>query len=548
VTENRPVRRWRAGTALSAGVLVGMAASAAVALFVLDLVEGDAPSEALGAPAYVEDTEMAGIDHTYDGEFQYFVGGGVAVLDCNSDMRPDLFVAGGSEPAGLFVNESEVGGELRFQGRHAESTDLTDVTGAYPLDVDSDGHLDLAVLRVGENVMLRGTGDCVFERANELWQADGGDDWTAAFSGRWDPGEQLPTMAFGNYRQGTDPGDGCADHELLTPDGGRYGPPVALSPGWCTLSIMFSDWSRTGQMDLRMTNDRHYYENGQEQLWRVGEDGTASEYSEEDGWQPMQIWGMGIAGRDLTGDARPEFFLSSQGDNKLQRLVNTDGGPTYEDVALDVGATAHRPFIGDTNRPSTAWHAEFGDVNNDGFVDLFVSKGNVDAQVEFAADDPNNLLISREDGTFREGAGDAGLVDYSRSRGAAVTDLNLDGMLDVVVVERREPVRIWRNTGPAGNWLAVVPKQPGANRDAIGALVEVRIGSHVQRVEVTVGGGHSGGEVGPIHFGLGDAESAQLRVTWPDGEEGGWVPVDANQIVSIERGSDTGTVLYSGRD
>jgi enediyne biosynthesis protein E4 len=544
VTGNRAVRPWRAGTALAAGVLVGMAATAALAFFVVDLVEGDAPSEAMGAPAYVEDTHSAGVDHIYDGEFQYFVGGGVAVLDCNADMRPDLFVAGGSEGAGLFVNESELGGELRFKSRLAESTDLTGVTGAYPLDIDSDGHMDIAVLRVGENVMLRGTGGCVFERANELWGVDGGDDWTTAFSARWDPGEQLPTMAFGNYRQGTDPGDGCADHQILSPDAGRYRRSLALSPGWCTLSIMFSDWSRTGKMDLRMTNDRHYYQDGQEQLWRVAEDGTASEYSEEGGWQPLQIWGMGIASRDLTGDGRPEVFLTSQGDNKLQHRVGDDAGPTFEDIALEVGATAHRPFIGDINRPSTAWHAEFGDVNNDGFVDLFVSKGNVDAQVEFAADDPNNLLISREDGTFREGAGDAGLVDYARSRGAAVTDLNLDGLLDVVVVERREPVRIWRNMGPAGKWLAMAPRQQGSNRDAIGALVEVKLGNQVQTVEVTVGGGHAGGESGPIHFGLGEADAAQVRVTWPDGEVGRWVSVDANQIASIERGSDTATSLF----
>jgi hypothetical protein len=548
MTLTPPTGTWRAGVTMLAGLIVGVAVTAALAMLIFDQVRGDAPAEAMGTPSFVEDTASAGIDHTYEGEYQYFVGGGVAVLDCNADMRPDLFVAGGSEPAGLFVNESEIGGELYFQSQLSESTDLTGVTGAYPLDVDSDGHLDIAVLRVGENVMLRGTGDCVFERANDLWQADGGDDWTAAFSARWDPGAQLPTLAFGNYRQGTDPGDGCAEHQLLSPDGDRYRPSSALSPGWCTLSIMFSDWSRTGQMDLRMTNDRHYYEDGQEQLWRVGEDGTASEYSAEDGWRPMQIWGMGIAGRDLTGDARPEFFLSSQGDNKLQRLVDTDGRPNYEDIALDVGATAHRPFIGDTSRPSTAWHAEFGDVNNDGFADLFVTKGNVDAQVEFAMDDPNNLLIGQSDGTFREGAVDAGLVDYARSRGAALTDLNLDGLPDVVVVERREPVRIWRNTGPAGNWLALAPSQPGSNRDAIGALVEVKLGNHVQAVEVTVGGGHAGGESGPIHFGLGGADAAQVRVTWPDGEVGRWVSVDANQIASIERGSDTATPLFPMRD
>ena len=48
-----------------------------------------------------------------------------------------------------------------------------------------------------------------------------------------------------------------------------YAPPVALSPGYCTLSVLFSDWNRSGQRDLRMTNDRHYYLDGTDQLWRV---------------------------------------------------------------------------------------------------------------------------------------------------------------------------------------------------------------------------------------------------------------------------------------
>ena len=69
-------------------------------------------------------------------------------------------------------------------------TDLTAVTGAYPLDVDSDGHTDLAVLRVGEDVLLRGLGDCRFERANEALGFDGGDSWTVGFSATWEAAER----------------------------------------------------------------------------------------------------------------------------------------------------------------------------------------------------------------------------------------------------------------------------------------------------------------------------------------------------------------------
>ena len=117
---------------------------------------------------------------------------------------------------------------------------------------------------------------------------------------------------------------------------------------------------------------------------------------------------MGIASADLTGDGYPEVYLTSQGDNKLQTLADGPAQPAYEDIALERGATAHRPFTGGDVLPSTAWHAEFADVNNDGFLDLFVAKGNVEAQTEYAMRDPNNLLIGQADGTFVEGAEDAG--------------------------------------------------------------------------------------------------------------------------------------------
>lgn len=522
---------------LAIGTLVGAVLTGGVVLAAVRLV-GDKPGpQALDAPTYVEDSATAGVSQVYSGDFQFFVGGGVAVFDCNDDMFPELYVAGGAQPAGLFVNQSEEGGQLQFQSLPDPSTDLENVTGAYPIDIDSDGIIDLVVLRVGENVVLRGLGDCRFERANEFWGIDGGDSWTVSFSAKWEDSKTLPTLAFGNYLVSTEPGSACEDHQLIRPqDGDTYGAAVTLSPGYCTLSILFSDWSRRGTMDLRMTNDRHYYQDGEEQLWRVEDGERPTLYTAEDGWQTMQIWGMGIASHDITGDGRPEVFLTSQGDNKLQTLMDGPDRPAYRDIALPSGATAHRPFVGDdVNRPSTAWHAEFGDVNNDGFIDLFVTKGNVDAMPEFARDDPNNLLIGQPDGTFVEGALDAGVIDYGVSRGGALADLNLNGSLDMVVVQRRDPVRLWRNLGNTGFWLAVELRQEGPNSHAIGSWIEVRAGGRTIRHETTIGGGHAGGKLVPTHFGLGDADSAEVRVTWADGESTGWSRLEPNQYVVVNR-------------
>lgn len=526
---------------LGTGVVAGATLAVALLLLVFAIVAAPA-GVAAAPPRFVEETATAGVDHVYDGEFTFFVGGGVAVFDCDGDDRLDLYLAGGTRPAGLFHNQSTPG-TLSFSAVHSATTDLTSVTGAYPIDIDGDRIVDLAVLRLGENVVLRGLGDCRFERANETWSIDGGDEWTAAFSATWEAGEEWPTLAFGNYVALTEAGlqtsGECSDSYLLRPaEGGGYGPPSPLSPGWCTLSILFSDWDRSGRRDLRMTNDRHYYRDGEEQLWRVAAGEAPRLYTRDEGWERMQIWGMAIASQDVTGDGLPEVFLTSQGDNKLQTLGGDPDRPSYRDIAFASGVTAHRPYAGGDVLPSTAWHAEFADVNNDTYMDLFVSKGNVDAQPGFAMQDPSNLLLGGPDGTFVEGAVEAGIVDFSTARGAALTDLDGDGTLDLVVVNRRENVSLWRNTGgqDVGSWLAVDLEQPGSNHDAVGAWVEVRAGDRVVTREVTVGGGHAGGQWAPLHFGLGSAGRAEVRVQWPDGEVGPWLEVSADQTVVVERG------------
>jgi len=513
----------------------------------------EAPPLALGAPSFVDETATAGLIQAYDGDWPYVVGGGVAALDCDHDTKPDLYVAGGAAEAAMYRNASSVGGDLRFSAVHDPVTDMTSVIGAYPLDLEGDDETDLVVLRLGENVLLRGLGDCRFERANEAFSLDGGTAWTTSFSATWEGPADLPTLAFGNYG-GLDSRNNwdrtCIDGVLVRPDGaaGRYGAPIALTPSWCTLSILFSDWDRSGRRDLRVSNDRHYYSDesdGEEQLWRVAEGETVRRYGRDEGWAKLRIWGMGIASQDLTGDGYPEVFLTSQADNKLQTLADGPAQPTYRDIALSLGVTAHRPVVGGDPLASTAWHAEFEDVNNDSFMDLFIAKGNVDAVPDSAARDPSNLFLAQTDGTFVESTVAAGVLSFAQGRGAALIDLNLDGMLDLVVVNRRENVKVWRNAGtgsadapaPIGNWAAVSLVQDGPNHDAIGAWVSMRIGDRTIEREVTIGGGHAGGQLGPIHFGLGSADRASVRVQWPDGEIGPWQQLQANRYVTLERGT-----------
>ena len=401
-------------------------------------------------------------------------------------------------------------------------------------------------------MLLRGLGDCRFERANEAWGYDGGDAWTTAFSAKWEGSATLPTLAFGNY---LDMSRGqqnatCADNELVRPKDGAatYAEPIPLTPGWCTLSILFSDWDRSGRGDLRMTNDRHYYLDGEEQLWRVAEGEPPRLYTHDEGWQQMRIWGMGIASYDVTGDGLPEVFLTSQGDNKLQTLADGAAQPHYRDIALQAGVTAPRPYAGGDVLPSTAWHAEFQDVNNDGFVDLFVTKGNVEAMPDFAAKDPSNLMLGNADGTFTESGEAAGIVSFTRGRGAAVVDLNLDGMLDLVEVNRRDERehlpqrRVGRRRtagadGRLGRRFDSSNRVPTVTRSAPGSRSGPAIGRSER--EVTIGGGHAEwrARLDPLRSGR-RRRGRDPRSTGRTVEMGPWLDVAGGSIRDDRARSD----------
>jgi hypothetical protein len=513
------------------------------------LAHADAPP---AVPHFVEETDTAGLQSRFEGEGEFVVGGGVASFDCDGDGLPELYVTAGVNKAKFYRNRSTRGGALKLAEERA-GLELTNAIGAYPLDIDNDGHTDLVVLRVGEVQVFRGLGACKFERANDAWNIHTGNAWHTAFSATWEKGQSWPTLAIGTYvdrGKPEFPWGTCTPTLLLrpAPTGKGYAAPVALTPGHCALSMLFSDWGRTGEAALRVSNDREYYKGGQEQLWKMSPGQPPTLYTAEQGWKPLQIWGMGIASHDIDGDGRPEIFLTSMSDNKLQTLMPGATQPTYTDIAFKRGATAHRPYVGGDVHPSTAWHAQFVDVNNDGYADLFIVKGNVSTMPDFATLDPNNLLLQQADGHFVEVGQQAGIASFRRGRGGIVADLNGDGLLDIVVVNRWDKAQLWRHVGagtadkplPMGHWLQLRLRQAGANRDAIGAWVEVDLGGRIVREELTVGGGHASGNLGWLHVGLGeaDADAVKLRVQWPHSDWGPWQAVRADNfyLVDKERG------------
>ena len=239
------MRLLRLGLALTVLGVAGLHAAAAENIVVI--------------PRFVDETTSAGIHSVYAGEWEYMAGGGVATFDCNGDgfARTCSWPVAHHPPSST-ATPAPSGGALRFES-HDSGLELDKVTGAYPLDIDSDRITDLVLLRVGENVVMRGLGDCHFERANESWGFDGGDAWSTAIAATWERGADWPTIAIGNYidrREDVSPWGSCTDnwlHRPLVVDGKsqhKFAVPRALKPSFCALSMLFTDWNKSGAPSL----------------------------------------------------------------------------------------------------------------------------------------------------------------------------------------------------------------------------------------------------------------------------------------------------------
>ena len=209
------------------------------------LADDSAAKPAGDVPLLHEEAAAAGLHQVYDGPWEFFVGGGGAALDCDGSGFPSVFLAGGKNRAKLFVNVSKSGGPLKFEERPldigADPTLLDNVIGAYPIDIDGDGHMDLFVLRVGKNLLLKGGPDCTFTLANKEWNFEGDSGWTTSFAAEWEKGQKFPTLAIGHYVDRNAPGSPwgtCEENSLYRPQPGDkpdYSARTPLVPGYCAL-------------------------------------------------------------------------------------------------------------------------------------------------------------------------------------------------------------------------------------------------------------------------------------------------------------------------
>ena len=250
--------------------------------------------------------------------------------------------------------------------------------------------------------------------------------------------------------------------------------------------------------------------------------------------------GMGVDFGDYDNDGRPDLFVTALS-NETYPLYHNDGHGTFSYVTTESG-------VGEATAPYAGWGTRWVDLDNDGWKDLFVAQGHVLDTIELTSDHLKYLqppLVLRNlHGRFVRVSDAAPSILSQRwaGRGAAFGDLDNDGDIDIVVATCGERPHILRNDGGNGNhWLTLSTVGSRSNRDGIGARVEV-VGESglTQRFFVTTGSSYLSASDKRVHVGLGsDASVRRLTIRWPGGGVQTLENITANRAVTLKESDAT---------
>jgi enediyne biosynthesis protein E4 len=483
--------------------------------------------------------------------------GGLGVIDFDGDGWPDIFCVNGAALPALAKTGPEYWNRLYKNNRDGSFTDVTLKSGlagsGYGMgvavgDYDNDGHEDLFVVGVHGNQLYRNNGDGTFSdvtvRAGlnlsplrKLWSV------AAAWidydnDGRLD----LFVSNYCQWEPGTDPACGGMTPETRVychPDlyqaeamqlfhnngNGTFtevthkdGLPNLLGKG---MGIAMADFAGEHHPGLFVANDnaRNLLLRGTGHLFEeVGvEAGVA--YN-GDG---RNISGMGADFGDIDGDGRPDLVMTGLKNETYEVFLNRSDG-------IFVDGSAATGLLG-LSRPWSGWGCELVDLDNDGWLDLFVACGGLDIK-----DAQPNRVFQNIAGKFSDvsdsanvGSGPIGL-----HRGVVFADFDHDGRMDAAVTALNAPIELWWNRSPARNWLQLRLHGTRSNRSAIGAEITCKTRSRTQTRCVTSTVGYASSRDLTVHFGLDADNKASLSIRWPSGTVQQLNDVAANQRMSVE--------------
>jgi len=299
------------------------------------------------------------------------------------------------------------------------------------------------------------------------------------------------------------------------------------------MTAVAADFRSTGWPDIYVACD-----STPSLLFRNNRDGTFTEAGlasgvalSEDG---MEQAGMGVGVGDFDLDGRLDIFKTNFAEDTT--VLYRNNGTTFDDVTIRSGLGVETRFVG--------WGTGIVDLDNDGLPDLFWVTGSVYPEVEkvlpqFPYKTPRIVfrnLGSRFEELIEEAG--SGIAAAHASRGCAFGDFDNDGDIDMIVINLNEPPSLLRNdvTG-GGHWLKVKLVGVKSNRSAIGARVTAHYGARMQAQEVLSQASFYSASDLRLHFGLGDAESADLEIRWPNGAKETLARVPSNQLITVREGS-----------
>ncbi|MFO1052636.1 MAG: CRTAC1 family protein [Planctomycetota bacterium] len=475
---------------------------------------------------FTDSTAQSGVAFTHTDRLDTMAGG-LCLFDYDRDGDPDLFVtARGGTTNRLFRNHGD--GTFDDVTVAAGLTRINESTGAYAADLDADGNQDLIVLARLDTRIYRNRGDGTFEDVTTRSSFDRFRWAVSASFADYDHDGDLD-IYIGNYiADGFFPYFEGYPNQLLRNDGnftfvdvaqaaGVRGEERVWDPSWnnfivkpgCTLSVLFFDYDMDGWADIFVGNDFGPFD-VPNQLFHNDGNGHFTEVGATAGFRIAEF-NMGLVTADVNGDGFPDLYTSNFGDNHL--LMN-DGRGRFRDV------TAARNCLegNGPGGPLVSWSAFFTDVDLDSLIDLYVSNGFVQAAMPNDPNAPSHLLHNL--GVSFEVVPEPNMPwDRGVGRGAVCGDIDMDGDEDIIQLDNRQPLRIFRNDSVNQNHGAQLLLQGTlSNRDAIGSKLVIRSAQTQTMLEYQRGGSYSSCNAAPILRGIArDHQVESVDITWPSG-------------------------------